>query len=109
MFVKVYKEGRKHAYYPCQHIDVEERTEDREFDGVKYKAGITIQVCGVGSDGKGIVNVEMPKDGDVAYIENDHGDTIGTYRWPTLKDRTSANATSAANASSNPTTQETPV
>jgi hypothetical protein len=86
MRVKVVRQdGSSSEVFECHHYTVTQVSEE----GVAVRLGL--DVAGIrleltnrekGKDTQTIATLQLPEDGEVAYIMNDGGDTIDSYRWP---------------------------
>jgi hypothetical protein len=76
MLVKVIAGGAS-CTYQCMHVAVTNLPDPGQPDRSKAETvGIEIEL---GPSGPTIC---LPEDGDAAYIMNDAGDTVDSYRWP---------------------------
>lgn len=70
MVIKVIK-GNHETTYPCQHHAVTH--------------GKDKMVMEIVQSASKRVTVELPRDGDIIYVMNDHGKTVDSFRWPPKK------------------------
>jgi hypothetical protein len=82
MYVKVMRRGRfgfgLHEVEPplpqTQHVVVSEVEVDGEV------IGVSVELCY--NDLTKNFTVQLPRDGDIVYFENDKGDTVESLHWP---------------------------
>ena len=90
--IKIGRDGDAFEVYPCGHYTVTHVHEGSQAieRGLETSPGVRLDLSNPHR------TLRLPQDGTVAYVMNDRGDTIDTYRWPPRAARDGEPATEGA-------------
>lgn len=76
--IKIGRDGDAFEVFPCGHYTVTHVHEGSQAiaRGLEASPGVRLDLSNPSR------TLRLPQDGTVAYVMNDRGDTIDTYRWP---------------------------